>query len=174
MKMSIREQKFFELATVGGKGIHDAYREVYKPKSDRILTSCIANKKKRRPDIFETIDNYCRDLFQTAKEAQKAAVIKLATENALSFIEKREYLRKIISEEATEDTIVMIKDEPKVVRRKPSVNDRIKAIAVDNKMAGHNAPVGFKYDGKPEDSFIKLMMQIVKRRSNEQNVYSEE
>jgi len=160
MKLSQREQKFFDLATVGGKGIKEAYGEAYSHKDMKVLMSCLARKKKARPDLFAAINKHLRDLFDIAKKTQRDVIIKSATDNALHAIEKREVLRKIINDELKDDIIYFIDGKPKIVKRNPSALDKIKAIQVDCKIAGHFAPTTLVHEGG--DNFIDFIKNSFK------------
>jgi hypothetical protein len=170
MQLSRKERKFFELSTVGGKDVEDAYSEVYNARSRDAVTTSVSRKRRKRPDIFEAIEQYKQELFEAAKKAQRDAVIKRAEEKALSKAEKREVLQKIISGEFEEEVIVVSNGQPIKVKRKPSTKDVNAAIKIDNDMAGHNAPNG----GGQGDHYLVLMKNVfMLNNSNIPNVLTE-
>ena len=59
----------------------------------------------------------------------------------LSKQEKREFLRKIVHGEVTFEKFIVVKGEPKKVQVKADAVEIMKAIDIDNRMAGDDAPL---------------------------------
>lgn len=160
--LSKRERKFYELATVGGLDIAEAYQKAYRPKDSNSARPAISKKRKKRPELFASIEAYKRNLFLEAQRAQREAVIQDATHKALTQIEKREVLRQIITGELRDPVLVMINGEPKTVNKPTSVKYKIRAIEIDAKLAGHFAPIGVEHSAN--DQFISLMKAASERK----------
>jgi hypothetical protein len=163
MDLSKRENIFFKLATVGGKDIEDAYCLTYRHKTRNSQLVCLKRKRKNKPELFEAIQAYKAELFEKEKESQRQAVIKTATKNALTAIEKREELRKIITAEIKIDQFMIVDKGVKVVKRDPSPIERMRAIELDNRMAGDFAPTGIKHTGL--DPFVILMSELAQHKN---------
>lgn len=161
---SYRERKILELATIGGLTDQEAFWKVYKPKDAKIGMSSLSRKKRTRPELFEEIARYKKELFDAAAKAQREAVQATAAANALTAIEKREKLRMIIEGEADEEVIFQHLGKALKVKKAPGISDRIRAIDLDNKMAGHYAPSQIRHDAG--DQFIE-MMKIIGQRNKE-------
>lgn len=165
---SKREEKILHLATIGGFTIEDAFFSVYKPKNRKIGMTQLATKKKRRPVLFDEIEKYKRALFIAQANAQKEVLIATASANALLAIEKRELLRKIIVGEATEDHFFVVSGKAMKVTRGPSILDRIRAVDLDNKLAGHYPDKGIRHElGDPLIEILKVIGQKSKTASKE-------
>lgn len=160
---SKKERKILELATIGGLTDEEAYWKVYRPTDGKIGMTNLARKRKNRPELFEEIARYKRELFDAAAKAQREAVQAAAAANALTAIEKREKLRKIIEGETDEEVIFQHLGKAFKVKKGPAVSDRIRAIDLDNKMAGHYAPTQLKHEASG-DLFIQMMMAVGQRR----------
>lgn len=155
---SSREKKILELATIGGLTDQEAFWKVYKPKDAKIGMSSLSRKKRTRPELFEEIAKYKKELFDAAAKAQREAVQAAAAANALTAIEKREKLRMIIEGEADEEVIFQHMGKALKVKKAPGISDRIRAIDLDNKMAGHYAPSQIRHDAG--DQFIEMMKAL--------------
>ena len=99
-----------------------------------------------------TFDRYWKKAQEQFKETQQAinkqkledytkAELEAAKSNILSKQEKREYLRKIVHGEVTFEKFIVVKGEPKKVQVKADAIEILKAIDLDNKMAGDDAPI---------------------------------
>ena len=150
MKLSFREKKFFDFATVGCLSIKEAYCRAYSHKNAKVLMSCLSREKKARPDLFDAINTHQQELFDLSKKTQRATVINAAKDNALLDIEKREILRQIMTGEMIILEEIEIFDPKKgrrltrTIKRRPSFYERIRAAELDSKIAGHFAPTAFK------------------------------
>ena len=151
MKLTDKERRFFELATAGGLEVSAAYAKAYGIKG-KSLATLISRKKKTRKDLFDAIRDYKQNLFEDAKDSQKKAIRETAINNLLTAIQKRKILKNIISGNATQDKVVVIGSETYTVNHGPSIADIIKAIQIDNEMAGHIKPIL-----NPGDSFYSLL-----------------
>lgn len=152
---SKKDEKLLHLATIGGLTDEEAFWEVYKPKNRKIGLTQLNTKRRKRADLFKKISDYKKELFDAAAQAQREAVKAAATANALTAIEKREKLRMIIEGEAEEDVIFQHMGKALRVKKAPSLSDRIRAIDLDNKMAGHYSPTHIRHDDF--DAFIEIM-----------------
>lgn len=152
---SNKELKILELATVGGMTAEEAYFEVFKPSNRKIGMTNYRRKENARPDLFEKIRQYKRGLLDVQYRAQREAAIELAKKNALDLFEKRDILRKIIVEESTDDEFLVVKGEVKQITRRPRINEKLRAIDLDNKIAGHYSPEVIKHDAT--DVFVQLL-----------------
>jgi predicted CopG family antitoxin len=155
LTLSENEKKLLSLATVGGKTIEEAYSMVYKTKGRKSLLTAVARKQKRSPQLFDQINKYKSELFEKAKTDHRNAVLDACKQNAITIIEKREILRKIIAGESEGEELLIIKGVPKKVRRSPSLYEVIRAIELDCKIAGHFAPTTLKHEGG--DSFMEFI-----------------
>jgi hypothetical protein len=157
-----RERKILELATIGGLTEKEAFWKVYRPKDEKTGLSSFSRKRKNRPELFAEIARYNKELFDAAAEAQREALKAKAAANALTAIEKRESLRKIIEGETEEEIIFQHLGKALKVKRAPSLSDRIRAIDLDNKMAGHYAPVKMNHEGG--DQFLEALKALSGKR----------
>jgi hypothetical protein len=155
MKLSKREKKLFDLATIGSLEVEDAFGKVYLHKDRKILISNMCRKKKARPELFEAIAKYKRELFELAGKAQREAVIKRATDNALQAIEKREILRQLIELCRTEINNRTKNKRSEIIKLIPFFKEIGRAIELDCKISGHFAPTTLKHEGG--DNFIEFM-----------------
>lgn len=100
-------------------------------------------------EIQTEINNKAINLITGARSAEVAS-------NILSADEKRTILAKIARGEHDYEDVLLIKGEPKKIKRKPNFIEISKAIEVDNKMSGDIAPTKIaQTDTKGNDSIKK-------------------
>jgi hypothetical protein len=163
LKFSKNEEKLYTLATIGGLSPEEAYFEVYKPKNRKVGMTGFRRKEKMCPIIFQNIAKYKRELLKMQQDEQRKVYIKEASERALSAIEKRERLRRIIDNEEMDIEFMVVKGEVKKIIRQPRIIDKIKALDLDCKIAGHFAEKHVKHEAG--DSFIEMLRLMSEKKS---------
>ncbi|MEE8322164.1 MAG: hypothetical protein V3R57_00875 [Candidatus Bathyarchaeia archaeon] len=97
-----------------------------------------------------TIDRYIKEAQEEAEDIQRETSAALRDESIqeakesftgriLTKLEKQDKLRQIVDGELECEKIVFIKGEAKKIKAKPDQTDIMKAIDLDNKMAGDYA-----------------------------------
>jgi hypothetical protein len=152
----LKEDKFYELATTGGKTEEEAYQLAYSVKDRKVLLTALANKRKRDPELFKKITEYKMQVFDKAKEAQQNAVSGFAKDCVLTAMEKRVFLKQMIVGELEMEEVLTSGTKTKRVKRKPTNQERLRALELDNKMAGHFAIEPVEVHG---NLFLELLKQ---------------
>lgn len=141
-----------------------AYAKAYGTKNRKICLTSLANKRKRNPEMFQKITEYKGQVYDTAKEAHMNAVTETAKESVLTAIEKRQFLRQILENKVEMEEVLVSGIKIKRVKRKPTNMEKLRALQLDNLMAGHLAPTGYRHEG--QDPFIEFF-KIVHQTSNQ-------
>lgn len=147
-----------DLATTGGLSIEDAFRRVYSPKDKKTLQTLLAAKRKRQPELFKLINDFKDQLFGKAAKAQEDIIEKHAGIAVRTAIEKREALARIITGAIETKELIVVNKKLKRVTRKPSLAEMMRAIELDNKMAGHFAADGIEIGVGP--SFMDFIKEV--------------
>lgn len=153
LKSAEKEKQFLYLATAGGLTIEEAFMKGYTQKTRKIGLTNLRRKLKAKPELLDQINKYKSDLFAHAQAAQEAEVEKMAADSMLTLAQKRIELKKIVDNEAKEFERVLVNGKIVKIERSPTLMERMKAIELDNKMAGHIAPTRVSV-GDPDGNAI--------------------
>lgn len=121
------------------KGINevDAYLRVY-PKASKKTASNQLGKFRKDVGLQEYIGKHTQRIAQIIESKHVETLQNIELGNILTSARKREILAKIVNGEMEVEKYVTVKGELKKVKAKPDLNDIMKAIELDNKMAGDN------------------------------------
>jgi len=121
------------------KGINevDAYLHVY-PKASKKTASNQLGTFRKNVGLMDYINKATQKMAQILETKHLEALSSVELDNILTSARKREILAKIVNGEMEVEKYVTIKGELKKVKAKPDLNDIMKAIELDNKMAGDN------------------------------------
>lgn len=115
----------------------DAYFRVYPKAAKKTAQNQIVTFRKNvgLMAYIEKATNKMAQILET-KHLETLSTIEMG--NILTSARKREILAKIVNGEMEVEKYVTVKGELKKVKAKPDLNDIMKAIELDNKMAGDN------------------------------------
>jgi phage terminase small subunit len=99
--------------------------------------SLLLERESVKQYIKELQDKIDVEVFSSVKEA----IVERNINAVLDAVDKRILLGEIIRAEKDIDDVVLIKGVPVPFKRKPRLDERLKALELDNKMAGDNATV---------------------------------
>ncbi len=122
---------------VSGKSNTEAYKLVY-PKANLKTCQTKGGVFSKKVELIEYIN---KRLQKIAEKVENNVAEQLSSQEAgliLSSSKKREILAKIMSGEFETEKLISIKGVYKKIKVKPDINDIMKAIELDNKMAGDN------------------------------------
>ena len=121
------------------KGIPDveAYLRVY-PNASKKTASNQLGKFRKNVGLMDYINKATQKIAQIIENKHIEALSVVELSNILTSARKREILAKIVNGEMEVEKYVTVKGELKKVKAKPDLNDIMKAIELDNKMAGDN------------------------------------
>jgi hypothetical protein len=121
------------------KGINevDAYLRIY-PKASKKTASNQLGTFRKNVGLMDYINKATQKMAQILETKHLEALSSVELDNILTSARKREILAKIVNGEMEVEKYVTVKGELKKVKAKPDLNDIMKAIELDNKMAGDN------------------------------------
>lgn len=121
------------------KGVNevDAYLRVY-PKASKKTASNQLGTFRKNVGLMDYINKSTQKMAQILETKHLEALSSVELGNILTSARKREILAKIVNGEMEVEKYVTVKGELKKVKAKPDLNDIMKAIELDNKMAGDN------------------------------------
>lgn len=121
------------------KGINevDAYLRVY-PKASKKTASNQLGTFRKNVGLMDYINKATQKMAQILETKHLEALSSVELDNILTSAKKREILAKIASGEFETEKLISVKGVFKKVKVKPDINDIMKAIELDNKMAGDN------------------------------------
>ena len=122
---------------VSGKSNTEAYKLVY---PSATLKTC-QNKGgvlSKKGELKDYINSRLQKIAEKVEIKTTNELLDVEIGLILTSAKKREILAKIVSGEFETEKYVTIKGELKKVKVKPDINDIMKAIELDNKMAGDN------------------------------------
>ncbi len=121
------------------KGVNevDAYLRVY-PKASKKTASNQLGTFRKNVGLMDYINKSTQKMAQILETKHLEALSSVEFGNILTSARKREILAKIVNGEMEVEKYVTVKGELKKVKAKPDLNDIMKAIELDNKMAGDN------------------------------------
>jgi len=121
------------------KGVNevDAYLRVY-PKASKKTASNQLGTFRKNVGLMDYINKATQKMAQILETKHLEALSSVELDNILTSARKREILAKIVNGEMEVEKYVTVKGELKKVKAKPDLNDIMKAIELDNKMAGDN------------------------------------
>jgi len=121
------------------KGVNEveAYLRVY-PKASKKTASNQLGTFRKNVGLMDYINKATQKMAQILETKHLEALSSVELDNILTSARKREILAKIVNGEMEVEKYVTVKGELKKVKAKPDLNDIMKAIELDNKMAGDN------------------------------------
>lgn len=122
---------------VSGKSNTEAYKLVY---PNATLKTC-QNKGgvlSKKGELIEYINSRLQKIAEKVEKKASDELLNVEVGLILTSARKREILAKIVNGEMEVEKYVTVKGELKKVKAKPDLNDIMKAIELDNKMAGDN------------------------------------
>lgn len=136
MAINPEHKKWADLVVKGESDI-DAYIKLF-PTSTRKNAANITSRWRKKEEILTYLRKKSSKISSLVENKLEKEVSSLEVSNILTSAKKREILAKIVSGEFETEKYVTIKGELKKVKVKPDINDIMKAIELDNKMAGDN------------------------------------
>ena len=118
---------------VSGKSNSEAYKLVY-PNATKKTCQNKGGVLSKKGELIEYINKRLQEVEKKASDELLDVEVGLILTSA----KKREILAKIVNGEMEVEKYVTVKGELKKVKAKPDLNDIMKAIELDNKMAGDN------------------------------------
>ncbi len=115
----------------------DAYFRVYPKAAKKTAQNQIVTFRKN-VGLMAYIEKATNKMAQILENKHIEALSGVELGNILTSARKREILAKIVNGEMEVEKYVTVKGELKKVKAKPDLNDIMKAIELDNKMAGDN------------------------------------
>lgn len=122
---------------VSGKSNTEAYKLVY---PNATLKTC-QNKGgvlSKKGELKNYINSRLTKIAEKVENKASNELLDIEIGLILTSAKKREILAKIVNGEMEVEKYVTVKGELKKVKAKPDLNDIMKAIELDNKMAGDN------------------------------------
>lgn len=122
---------------VSGKSNTEAYKLVY---PNATLKTC-QNKGgvlSKKGELRDYINSRLQKIAEKVEKKASEELLDVEVGLILTSARKREILAKIVNGEMEVEKYVTVKGELKKVKAKPDLNDIMKAIELDNKMAGDN------------------------------------
>ena len=121
------------------KGVNEveAYLRVY-PKASKKTASNQLGTFRKNVGLMDYINKATQKMAQILETKHLETLSTIEMGNILTSARKREILAKIVNGEMEVEKYVTVKGELKKVKAKPDLNDIMKAIELDNKMAGDN------------------------------------
>jgi hypothetical protein len=134
--MNKEHKKWADLVIKGVNEV-EAYLRVYPNASKKTASNQLGTFRKN-VGLMEYISKATNKIAQIIESKHLEAVSSIELGNILTSARKREILAKIVNGEMEVEKYVTVKGELKKVKAKPDLNDIMKAIELDNKMAGDN------------------------------------
>ena len=122
---------------VSGKSNSEAYKLVY-PNATKKTCQNKGGILSKKGELVEYINKRLQEIAKKVEKKASDELLDIEVGLILTSAKKREILAKIVSGEFETEKYVTIKGVLKKVKVKPDINDIMKAIELDNKMAGDN------------------------------------
>ena len=132
-----KDHKKWADLVISGVSETDAYLQVY-PKSGKKTAANQLVTFRKNLVLQEYIKNGLARVAKILENRHVEELSQVQIGNILTSARKREILAKIVNGEMEVEKYVTVKGELKKVKAKPDLNDIMKAIELDNKMAGDN------------------------------------
>lgn len=136
MNIKPEHKKWADLVIKGDSEL-EAYLKVY-PKSTKKTASNQLGTFRKNVVLMDYIRKATDRIARVIENKHVEALSSVELGNILTSARKREILAKIVNGEMEVEKYVTVKGELKKVKAKPDLNDIMKAIELDNKMAGDN------------------------------------
>ena len=138
MTLKQQHKKFCKLY-ISGKGAAEAYKEAYNCSDLTASKKCylLLEKTEIKAYINELQTKIDKEIYQEVKDN----IVKTEVNHIMTAIDKRIFLSKIIKAEEDIEDYVILRGIAINFKRKPNISERLKAMEIDNKLSGDNAPV---------------------------------